>query len=140
MSDEARLLAALRQAHEDGRLDIDVNVRAVSRNDSPSFRTTDIVVPWFCLSAVSIYFAIAHHPATGIALFVVGAGLILALLRPYNHRRAAARTIGMGLAKVEYWQAFWRMGGLTLRGPDGLRCTSPGDDWQDFARRLRQAA
>ena len=27
----------------------------------------------------------------------------------------------MGLAKVEYWQTFWQMGGLTLRGADGMR-------------------
>lgn len=136
MSDEARLLAAIRRAHSTGRVAIDVNLRAVSRSGSPSFRTTDIVVPWFCLAAVSVYLAVAQHLLAGLGLFVAGAAAILLWLRPYNRRRTVARTIAMGLDKLEHWQAFWSLGGLSLARADGRRCTAPEGDWQSFARDL----
>lgn len=139
MSDEARLLAAIRRAYSAGRVAIDVNLRAVSRSGSPSFRTTDIVVPWFSLAAVSVYLAVAQHLLAGLGLLAAGAAAILLWLRPYNRRRTVDRTIAMALDKLEYWQAFWSLGGLSLARPDGRRCAAPEGDWQGFARDLAAA-
>lgn len=140
MSDPARLLAAIREAHRDGRLAIAVDLGAVSRAGSPSYRTTDIVVPWFCLLVIAVYVAVEFMVEAGVALFVVGAAMILALVRPYNRRRAIGRTIAMGLASAEHWQTFWDLGGLMLETRTGARCASPDGDWRSFARGLEEAA
>ena len=138
MSDAARLHAAIRDAHAADRVVLDVAVKAVSRKGSPSFRTTDIVVPWFVAVVISAYVAVAYGVVAAVALFVAAAGIIVVLLRPFNHRRTVARTTAAALATLENWQTLWRMGGLALHRRDdaGTSCDAPAGDWQGFARGL----
>lgn len=137
---ETALHQTIRDAHAAGRVTLEVNYAAVNNSASPSFRTTDIVVPWFVAAAVSWYVWSAHGLLAGAALFVALAGGIVVGLRPWNRRRAEERTRDMALAKLEHWDKFWRLGGLALRRcDDDAVCVAPNGDWRDFARRLAPA-
>lgn len=135
MSDE-QLHQAIRDARSGGRVAITVDLKAAIRAGSPSFRTTDIVVPWFAAIVLSAWLAASYGLVAGLALFIVAAGIIIGLLTPWNRRRAEDRTVGLALAGLEHWQTLWRMGGLILRRPDGETCRAPDGDWRGFARSL----
>jgi hypothetical protein len=139
-TEETALHAAIRDAHAAGRVVLEVNYAAVNNSTSPSFRTTDIVVPWFVTCALSYYVWQSYGVIAGAALFVVLAVGVVVGLRPWNRRRAEERTRDMALAKLDHWQTFWRLGALALRRPDGdAACVAPRDDWRDFARNLGPA-
>ncbi|GIK97989.1 MAG: hypothetical protein BroJett029_21980 [Alphaproteobacteria bacterium] len=133
---EAQLHRAIRDAHAAGRIAIEVDVTAVSRAGSPSFRTTDVVVPWFAAVAVAAWLAATYGIVTAAAFFVLAAGIIVMLVVPWNRRRAANRTIGFALSRLEHWQTLWRMGGLRLSRAGGDSCRAPDGDWRGFARAL----
>jgi hypothetical protein len=139
-TEDTALHAAIRDAHAAGRLVLEVNYAAVNNSASPSFRTTDIVVPWFVTIVVSFYVWHTYGVIAGAAVFVVLAGGVVVGLRPWNRRRAEERTRDMALAKLDHWDTFWRLGGLALRRTGGGDdCVAPRDDWRDFARALAPA-
>ncbi len=132
---DSALHGAIRAAEAAGRVAVEVNYTRANRNRAPGYRTTDLVVPWFVNAASSIYLGATYGWAMGIASFAVLAALILLVLRPINRRRAEERYRTMGLSAPEHWDALWRLGGLTLRGPGGT-IDSPDGDWRAAARAL----
>ncbi|WP_162913154.1 hypothetical protein [Rhodospirillaceae bacterium SYSU D60014] len=134
--DAASLHRAIVRAHAAGEVEIAVSFRAVNRTGAPGFRTTDIVVPPFVILVLSLYVLFAVGPVAGTLALLAGMGLLLFVLRPRNKQRTMDRTRALALAKLEDWQALWRLGGLALRSTrDPARdCISPDGDWQAFAR------
>jgi hypothetical protein len=135
VSDDTALHAMIREAQAAGRIAVAVNYAKANRNSAPGYRTTDLVVPWFAGAAVSIYVGVTYGAATGTALFVMLAGVIVVALRPYNRRRAETRYRTLSLATLEHWEALWRLGALTLHRP-GHTVESPDGDWREMARAL----
>src|SRR5690606_802561 len=115
---------------------VDVEVKAVNRAGSPSFRTTDIVVPWFVAVVLAAYAGAAYGVVVGIALLVIAAGVIVMVLRPLNRRRTVDRTVAAAFANLENWETLWRMGGLCVRRPGAAPCRAPEGDWQAVGRAL----
>lgn len=130
---EEQLHRAIRDAHAAGRITIEVDVKAVSRAGSPAFRTTDLVVPWFAAAAVTAWLAATYGLVAGAAFFAVVASAIVLVVLPWNRRRAADRTVGLALSRLEHWQTLWRMGGLQLARAGSEPCRAPEGDWRRFA-------
>lgn len=135
MSDDTSLHQMIRAAQAAGRVAVEVKYGKANRNGAPGYRTTDVVVPWFAAAAVSVYLGATGGPALGVALFIVLAGVIVVMLRPYNRRRAEARYRLMALSAPAHWEALWRLGGLTLRR-GRQTVDSPDGDWRAAARSL----
>lgn len=135
MSDDTALHQAIREAEAAGRVSVAVNYAKANRNGAPGYRTTDLVVPWFAASVVSIYLGATAGPAAGISLFIVLAGAIVILLRPYNRRRAELRYRMVSLAALDHWEKLWGLGALSLQRP-GQSVESPDGDWRVLARSL----
>ncbi len=135
MNDSA-LHAAIRDAVAAGRVTVEVNYGRANRSGAPGFRTTDIVVPWFCAGAVSIYLGATYGVIVGAAMFVILAALIQVLVRPYNRRQAEERYRRLSLAQLVLWEALCRLGALALRrpGPDDQVVAAPDGDWRAVAR------
>lgn len=134
--DEESLHRAIRRAHAAGAVEIAVNFRAANRSGAPGFRTTDIVVPPFCILVLSGYLFLSAGAFAGGATLLAGTGFFLFILRPWTRQRTEERTRDLALARLEDWNVLWRLGGLALRlGRDPtVTCVAPAGDWRAFVR------
>lgn len=134
--DEESLHRAIRRAHAAGAVEIAVNFRAVNRSGAPGFRTTDIVVPPFCILVLSGYLFLSAGAFVGGVALLAGTGLFLFVLRPWTRQRTEERTRDLALARLNDWNVLWRLGGLALRlrRDPAVACVAPADDWRAFVR------
>jgi len=125
-------LAALRQALDDGRLQIELVFSNLDHVDSPVFVQAEkvwwvyvalfggLALGWFVEWHAGVAFAVAVFAL----YFLVGRRMILARI----HKRLRS----LIMKDIVLWRKQWRLKGLVLVA-DGARCESPNDSWIRFA-------
>jgi hypothetical protein len=125
-------LAALDQALEDGRLQIELTFSKLDHMDSPVFVQAEkvwwvyvalfggVALGWF----VEWHAGVAFAAAVFVLYYVVGRRIILGRMRKRLH--------SLIMKDVVLWRRQWRLKGLVLVA-GGARCESPDGSWIRFA-------
>jgi hypothetical protein len=125
-------LAALRQALDDGRLQIEMDVAKLDHVDSPVFVQAEkswwvyaalfggIALGWFVEWHAGVIFAVAVFAL----YFIVGRRIILTRMRQ--------RLRKVIMEDLALWRKQWRLKGLVLVA-GGARCESQDGSWIRFA-------
>lgn len=138
------LFARLRRLCAEGRVAIDLDNKRLTHIDSPvSFEAwgNQWVYSLLALTCV-LWWWFGWKVGAGAA--VASVLLYLSLGKAFLHRRIERRVREQVLEDVVRWRKLWSFGGVSLRNTvgsasDGI-CTSPGDNWMEFVRRLTKSA
>lgn len=133
------LLAALRRAVAEGRVELRVEPQRLNHIDSPVAFEADGNIWAYAALFIAALLWWRWGMVPGLAALALGVIVYLTLGRAYMYRRIERRVRGTALDDLEKWRKLWRFSGLTLtakeRG-DLAPCASPDGNWMAFARAL----
>ena len=129
------LLSRLKQAAENGDIEIIVKAASLAGPSSPLFRWGDAVA----VAGVGLVLAILPGYVEGIGWsppVLVGWAILMVFWIRWYLQRIRVRAIGAGLQSVALWDSLWRRGGVVLRA-DGESASRPGGqtEWRAFVRK-----
>lgn len=123
--------AALRQAYDDGRLQVEMDFGKLDHVDSPinvqSEKSRWVFGGMFGGLAVG-YFVDWRY---GVAFAATIAVLYLTLGRRLIAKRMRARLRSLALEDIAVWRKLWRIKGVTLAMGEA-RCAAPEGNWVRF--------
>ncbi len=130
------LLTRLKQAVENGDLDIKFKAGTLAGPASPLFRWGDAVL----VAGVALVLAILPLYVEGVGWtppVLVGWAILLVFWIRWYLRRLKLRALTEGLTDLDVWDRIWRLKGAEIRTVQGIteHCTGPEQDWRAFVRK-----
>jgi hypothetical protein len=125
-------LAALRQAYDDGRLQVELDYGKLDHLDSPI--NVQAEKAWWIFGGlfggIGLGYFFDWHYGVGFAAVI--AALYVTLGKRIINRRMRARLRSMALEDIAVWRKLWRIRGVTLAVGEA-RCVAPDGNWVRFA-------
>lgn len=127
-------LAALRALCARGAVVLRVDRRQISSIDNPLVFEADSNRFLYLAAALAALVWWRVGITAGLITAAVLVGLFATVGQRVIMRRLERRIRDTGLQDIAVWTKLWAIPGLTLSGPDLLRCASPNGNWLKFVR------
>ncbi|MFN3076088.1 MAG: hypothetical protein ABT940_04255 [Alphaproteobacteria bacterium] len=126
----------LKQAHDEGVIQVLVDYRLHNTSRSPVFSLWENIAPLLSLVLLSMAILVLKGVAFGTLALVLATLFYAFVLKPWVAHRVEERVVAALMDNLHDFKLLWGIGGIALSLTDspGVGCAAPSGDWRNFAR------